>query len=156
MSRRTAITAAHLHTPFTARRPGARLALATAATAVAAFAWGVPASAQAQALTSAAAAMPSAPTPWQGPAAEARQGALRVGLTQRTQIVYEPRPWQPATPLPVDYTVRKPQPSLGLEFKNANKDQSVKSLLRVQLSGDSMLQFRPRGGGMTVTYKSQF
>lgn len=155
MSRRTA-NALRAAAVAAARRHGARLAFATAAAAVAGFAWSVPATAQAQAMANAAAVMPTSASPWQGPAAEARQGELKLGLTQRTQLVYEPRPWQPATPLPTDYTVRRPQPSLGLEFKSASKDQSVKSLLRVQLSGDSVLQFRPRGGGMTVTYKSQF
>lgn len=134
-------------------RKAARAALALA---VAAFGCAASGPALAQAMANAAALLPSSPTPWQGPASDARQGELRVGLTPRTQLIYEPKPWQPATPLPTDYTVRRPQQSLGLEFKAARKDQSVKSLLRVQLSGDSVLQFRPRGGGMTVTYKSQF
>lgn len=144
-SRITAATTAH------------RAALRAAVCAAAACGWlCAPAGAQTMASNATALMQSAAPTPWQGPASEARQGALRMGLNQRTQIVYEPRPWQPATPLPTDYAVRRPQPSLGLEFKTASRNEAARSLLRVQLSGDSVLQFKPRGGGMTVTYKSQF
>lgn len=93
---------------------------------------------------------------WQGSSNATRQGELRMGLTPNARLVYEPRPWQPATPLPSDYAVARQQASLGLEFKAPSKDNNIRSLLRVQLSGDSFVQFRPRSSGLAVTYKSQF
>jgi len=88
-----------------------------------------------------------------GSSETAPQTRLRLGLTPSTHIVYEPKPYVP----PNEFHTRVPQqPSLALEFKSPKKDQGPRSLLRVQLSGDSVLHFRPRGGGMTVTYRSQF
>lgn len=46
--------------------------------------------------------------------------------------------------------------SLNLDFRRKSQHQQAKDLLRVQLSADSVLNFRPRGGGLTVTYRAQF
>jgi hypothetical protein len=48
------------------------------------------------------------------------------------------------------------QSTLGLEFRRKSSTQSAKDLLKVQLTADSALNFKPRGGGMVVTYRSQF
>jgi len=46
---------------------------------------------------------------------------------------------------------------LALEFKTKSPLRDLRtSLLRVQLSGHSALHFRPRGGGMQVTYRETF
>lgn len=48
---------------------------------------------------------------------------------------------------------------VGLEFKRASSQWSglkTGSLLRVQLSGDANLSFRPRRGGLQVSYRAQF
>lgn len=48
---------------------------------------------------------------------------------------------------------------VGLEFKRAASQWSglkTGSLLRVQLSGDANLSFRPRRGGLQVSYRAQF
>jgi hypothetical protein len=49
------------------------------------------------------------------------------------------------------------RPRFALEFraKAAAKDLR-ESLLRVQMSGDAALHFRPRGGGLQITYRERF
>jgi hypothetical protein len=86
--------------------------------------------------------------------AGAQSGALRMGLTPSTQIVYRPRPWQAAGPQ-LENTA-PPRESLGLEFRATKPGRVANNLFRVELSGDSMLQFRPRGGGLTVNYGARF
>lgn len=46
--------------------------------------------------------------------------------------------------------------SLNLDFRRKSQHQHAKDLLRVQLTADSVLNFRPRGGGLAVTYRAQF
>jgi hypothetical protein len=82
---------------------------------------------------------------------------LQLQVSQHAHVFYEPKPWQPTDPAPWAAGQPPPRASLGLGFKTAPSSAAgVKGLLRVQLSGDSALHFRPRGGGLTVTYKSQF
>lgn len=81
--------------------------------------------------------------------------ALRLGLDDRVNLVYERR-LQSGVGQPVDLLAHPPRTSLGMEFRTPNGSQGPRSILRVQLSGDSVLNFRPRGGGMTVIYRSQF
>jgi hypothetical protein len=45
---------------------------------------------------------------------------------------------------------------LGLSFQNRNADGDVKGLFRVQLSSQSVLQWRPRKDGLRITYKATF
>jgi hypothetical protein len=80
----------------------------------------------------------------------------RVALTMNTQVVQQPLSWQPRggnTDLQASPTT---QASLGLEFRRKSSTQAAKDLLKVQLTSDSALNFRPRGGGMVVTYRSRF
>ncbi len=49
-----------------------------------------------------------------------------------------------------------PKASLGLQFQASRRDGDPRSLLMVQVSGASSLQFRPRSGGIAVTYRSTF
>jgi hypothetical protein len=85
------------------------------------------------------------------------QTTLRLDVSPHAHVFYEPKPWRAGDPSPELAGVPQQRASLGLAFKSAPSGASgARSLLRVQLSGDSMLHFRPRGGGMTVTYKSQF
>jgi len=82
---------------------------------------------------------------------------LQLQVSSRAHVFYEPKPWQPDDPAPSAAGLPAPRASLGLGFKTAPGNAAgVKGLLRVQLTSDSALHFRPRGGGMTVTYKSQF
>lgn len=46
--------------------------------------------------------------------------------------------------------------ALNLDFRRKSAHQQAKDLLRVQLTADSVLNFRPRGGGLVVTYRAQF
>lgn len=85
---------------------------------------------------------------------EAASRALRLELGDRARLQVAPRPDRQAW---VPQDVGRPQQTaaLGLEFASAPSD-GPQRLLRVQLSGDSMLNFRPRGGGLSVTYRSKF
>ena len=80
---------------------------------------------------------------------------LRLVLTSRTAMVYEPR--RLATPLVLagDGKSEAP-PSLGLEFRSPPSQHGPRTILRVQLSGDAALQFRPRRGGLAISYRTQF
>ena len=80
---------------------------------------------------------------------------LRLGLSSSTRIVFEPKPGWLAVAL-ADADERTPMASLGLEFKTSGRGQAPLGLLRVQLTGDSALQFRPRARSMAVSYSSQF
>ena len=83
---------------------------------------------------------------------------VRAEVSTQTRLVYEVRgaaaPW--ATPgLP---GAENQEMRVALEFKSA-KSQARNlrdGLFRVQLSSTSMLSLRPRGGGMVVSYRSQF
>lgn len=83
---------------------------------------------------------------------------VRADVSTQTRLVYEVRgaaaPW--ATPgLP---GAENQEMRVALEFKSA-KSQARNlrdGLFRVQLSSTSMLSLRPRGGGMVVSYRSQF
>jgi len=89
--------------------------------------------------------------------AQAVEPALRLPLSRRAQLVVQTRPWQPVDALTAQtLPATAQQPSLGLEFKAKRPTDGALSLLRVQLSGESVLQFRPRGGGLAVSYRSQF
>jgi hypothetical protein len=81
---------------------------------------------------------------------------LGVQLSQGTRFVYEPRPvrpWADGNPAVVGAPA---EAKLGLEFKTVSASTGAKNLLRVQLSASSALQFRPRGGGMNISYRAQF
>jgi hypothetical protein len=80
----------------------------------------------------------------------------RVALTLDTQVVHQPLSWQPRGGNPDLQGSATTQATLGLEFRRKSPAQSYKDLLRVQLTADSMLNFRPRGGGLVVTYRSTF
>lgn len=86
--------------------------------------------------------------------AGAQGGMLRMGLTPGTQIVYRPKPW--VAPGPQLESGAPPQETLGLEFRATKPGRVASNLFRVELSGDSMLQFRPRGGGLTINYGARF
>ena len=82
---------------------------------------------------------------------------LRAGVSRSTSVVYEvspaARPWDPNLREPADAA----QSRLALEFKpNAASSHLAGGLLRVQLSNQSTLQLRPRGGGLTVMYRERF
>jgi hypothetical protein len=80
---------------------------------------------------------------------------LRLNLSARTRLVFQPaeqRPWGPYPGLAPE----PQQPALGLEFKSSKPGSGLRHALRVQLSSKESLQFRPRGGGLAVTYRAQF
>jgi hypothetical protein len=80
----------------------------------------------------------------------------RVAVTINTQVIHQPLSWQPRGGNPELQANPSTQSTLGLEFRRKSSTQSAKDLLKVQLTADSALNFRPRGGGMVVTYRSQF
>lgn len=88
------------------------------------------------------------PSPLPGP-------QLRLALSPVASMVYEPRRVPAASPL-ADNNLDGAAPSLGLEFKSPAKRDGPRALLRVQLSADSALQFRPRRGGLAVSYRAEF
>lgn len=93
-------------------------------------------------------AAPDAPSPLPGK-------QLRLALGPRTSVVYEPRPLPPRQPLAVQ--PGDAAPSVGLEFQAPPGHASgPRSLLRVQLSADAAVQFRPRRGGLAVSYRAEF
>ena len=87
------------------------------------------------------------------PAPQALQ--LRLSLTDNSRLVLERRPWQ-MPDAGADPAAKRLQVSLGLEFRASDPVQGARSLLRVQLSGGSTLQFRPRGGGLALSYRQPF
>ncbi len=48
------------------------------------------------------------------------------------------------------------QHRIGLSMRPTSRSRDVQSLMTVQLSGQSVLQLRPRGGGLRVTYRTTF
>jgi hypothetical protein len=80
---------------------------------------------------------------------------VRLPLGERTNLVVEQRTWQPPAQL-TDLVNPPPRAALALEFRSPSRGDVARSLLQVKLSGDSVLNFRPRGGGLTVTYKAKF
>ena len=100
---------------------------------------------------------PAQPTPLadpQGPWQPPRQQRFLLSLTTAPAPMHwaqlphgganlmQPQPAQPA--------------SLNLDFRRVSAHRQAKDLLRVQLTADSVLNFRPRGGGLVVTYRAQF
>jgi hypothetical protein len=79
---------------------------------------------------------------------------VRANLSARTRVVYETEatlPWR-AGDSAGPRTAR-----VALEFKSKSPVANLREgLMRVQLSGDAVLQFRPRGGGMQVMYRERF
>ena len=80
---------------------------------------------------------------------------LRLALSPAASVVFEPRRLPAASPL-ADANLDGAAPSLGLEFKAPAKRDGPRMLLRVQLSADAALQFRPRRGGLAVSYRAEF
>jgi hypothetical protein len=122
----------------TALRSGAEMSLWVV------FAATVPAICNAQART--VSALPLSPVPG---------AALSLSLGPRVNVVYEQRRLQDLGQ-PIDLPVRPARNRLGMEFRSPAASQGPRGILRLQLSGDSALNFRPRGGGMAVTYRSSF
>jgi hypothetical protein len=87
---------------------------------------------------------------WQPPA----QAGLALSL--ESQVVRRPIALQPRGGVHEWNPQPQQQASLNLEFRRASAHQQAKDLLKVQLTADSVLNFRPRGGGLVVTYRSQF
>lgn len=81
---------------------------------------------------------------------------VRADLSERTRLVYESEhalPWRGT-----DNSGAVPRTTrVALEFKSKSPVGDLRNgLLRVQLSGDAALQFKPRGGGLQVMYRERF
>lgn len=87
-------------------------------------------------------------TPTLGVRAQLAPGAYLA--LERDAVKYLPRDQQGS----VNDTARLALELKPAEFKRANALSS--GMLRVQLTSASALQFRPRGGGLTVTYSERF
>lgn len=81
--------------------------------------------------------------------------ALSLALGARAQLVYEPRLWRAQDAPGAGFRNRDAGGHLSLHFKSP-RGSGPRNLLRLQLSGGGVMQFRPRGGGLTVRYQSQF
>ncbi len=83
--------------------------------------------------------------------------ALRMPLSaQAPPDDGHPQPRAPQAPW-ADPAQTAPQARLALEFRSSGGNgPSPRGLFKVQLSADSVLHVRPRGGGLAVTYRSQF
>jgi hypothetical protein len=80
---------------------------------------------------------------------------IGVPLTPRTRLIYEPRPvhpWSDNNGL----TQPRPEQRVGFEFKSRSGARDLRNLLRLQLTSDSSLQFKPRSGGLAVSWRSEF
>ncbi len=95
-------------------------------------------------------------SPFGNPARAPEPAELRLNLSQRTLLVVEPAGLQPASAWAHGQPLEPPRSKVGLEFKAAPRDGGARSLLRVQLDGGSTLNLRPRGGGVVVSYRSEF
>lgn len=104
---------------------------------------------------------------WRRPqpgAASALGGAsvlgLRAALSRNTRLVYELNARNPLTETPAHPATAQnsARSQFALEFKASGGERRAlpAGLLRVQLQGGSTLQFRPRGGGLNITYRSRF
>ncbi len=81
---------------------------------------------------------------------------VRAALSARTRLVYEAESaplWRGA-----DSGIVNPRTArVALEFKSKSPVGDLRNgLLRVQLSGDAALQFKPRSGGLQVMYRERF
>jgi hypothetical protein len=86
--------------------------------------------------------------------------ALRFELGPRTQLLLQPpqRVATSASALALD-PPRASESGVGIELKlrpAGSSSRELKQLLRLQLSQRSALQFRPRSGGLAITYREQF
>ena len=80
---------------------------------------------------------------------------IGLPLSERTRLIYEPkpvRPWADNNGL----TQQRSEQRVGLEIRNRSGTRELRNLLRVQLTSDSTLQFKPRSGGMAVSWRSEF
>jgi hypothetical protein len=82
-----------------------------------------------------------------------RSYALGFNVTASTMLSWE----SPASSFKShQHWVQSQDHRVGLTFKSQSASKDVKSLMTVQLSGTSVLNFRPRAGGMRVTYAMNF
>jgi hypothetical protein len=83
-----------------------------------------------------------------------QRSALRFELGPRTQLLLQPP--QRLAGLPEQS--RASESGLGVELKlrPASSSRDLQQLLRLQLSQRSALQFRPRSGGLVISYREQF
>jgi len=89
------------------------------------------------------------------PPLQAQTTQWRLGLNDTTQLVLEHRPWRATDPA-ADPAALPARIIVGLEFRAVDTAQGVRGWLLVQLPGSSVLQFRPRSGGLAVNYRLQF
>lgn len=79
--------------------------------------------------------------------------SLRVG--SRAQLIYEPRLWRPQE-LPANAVLEGDGAAhLSLQLK-ASRRIGPRDLLRLELSGGGVMQFKPRRRGLMLRYQSQF
>jgi hypothetical protein len=97
------------------------------------------------------------------PCAAQQQGlavppALQIGSVLNTRVLFEPRiAHNSALPLDEHSAAVLPTRSrLTLEFAPSKPSRRPANLLRVQLSGDAVLNLRPRSGGLAVNYQARF
>jgi hypothetical protein len=82
---------------------------------------------------------------------------LRAALSQRTQIVYETSLRAPQRSADISGLREQQRGRFALEFKTKSAVGDVRTgLLRFQLNDAGSLQFRPRRGGVQLSYREQF
>jgi hypothetical protein len=87
----------------------------------------------------------------------AQHSTLQFELNPRARLLVQPPQRAALAPVALQPS-RATESGVGLEFKlrPASSSRDLQQLLRLQLSQRSALQFRPRGGGLAVTYREQF
>jgi hypothetical protein len=90
----------------------------------------------------------------------AQRSSLHIELGPRARLLLQPpqRFAAETSPLALDQA-RASESGVGVEFKlrpASRSPRDLKQMLRVQLSQRSALQFRPRSGGLAITYREQF
>ena len=89
-----------------------------------------------------------------------QRSALRFELGSRTQLLVQPpqRLANSSAALALEEP-RVSEAGVGVELKlrpASRSPRELKQLLRLQLSQRSALQFRPRSGGLAITYREEF
>jgi hypothetical protein len=83
--------------------------------------------------------------------------SLAFELGPRTRLLLQPPQRNALTPAEAGSPLQRASESgVGLELKLRPARRTPQQLLRLQLSQRSALQFRPRSGGLAISYREQF
>ena len=83
---------------------------------------------------------------------------MQADVSPRTSVLFERSRAVPLSEPTAARLVTAPATRVGVEFRPASAGNSLKPIgaLRVQISDNSSLSFKPRRGGVLVSWRSQF